>query len=76
MFDPNFHEALMTRAGAKDLILEEMEKGYRIQDRVLRRAKVIVGNGEEKQTEPPATDAQSVTANTTEAQATDDPYEA
>ncbi len=45
-FDPNFHEAVMTRPGEKDLILQEMEKGYKIQDRVLRRSKVIVGNGE------------------------------
>lgn len=45
-FDPNFHEAVMTQPGEKDLILQEMEKGYKIQDRVLRRSKVVVGNGE------------------------------
>jgi len=56
-FDPNFHEAMMTQKGAKDQIIQETEKGYRIQDRVLRRAKVIVGNGEEvvaAGSEPPA----------------------
>lgn len=45
-FNPNLHEALMMEAGPVDLILRELEKGYKIGDRILRRAKVVVGNGE------------------------------
>ncbi len=45
-FDPNFHEAVMMENGPQDQITRELEKGYRIQDRVIRRAKVVVGNSE------------------------------
>lgn len=47
-FDPNFHEALTTGPGEKDLILEELEPGYLLNDRVVRHAKVKVGNGEKE----------------------------
>lgn len=46
-FDPNIHEALMTGPGEKDKVLEEFEKGYMLGDKVLKRARVKVGNGEE-----------------------------
>lgn len=46
-FDPNHHEAVMTEAGPKDQVIKELEKGYKISDRVLRRAKVTVGNTSE-----------------------------
>ena len=45
-FDPNIHEALMTGPGEKDKVLEEFEKGYLLADKVLKRARVKVGNGE------------------------------
>lgn len=45
-FDPNIHEALMTGPGEKDKVLEEFEKGYMLADKVLKRARVKVGNGE------------------------------
>lgn len=45
-FDPAFHEAIAEAPGEKDIILEEIEKGYMAGDRVLRPAKVKVGNGE------------------------------
>lgn len=45
-FDPNLHEAVMTENGAQDQIIRELEKGYRLGDKVLRRSKVIVGNGQ------------------------------
>ena len=44
--DPTRHEALLQGAGEKDMILEEFEKGYLLGDRILRPAKVKVGNGE------------------------------
>ncbi|MBU1992356.1 MAG: nucleotide exchange factor GrpE [Patescibacteria group bacterium] len=46
VFDHNFHEALMQGPGTKDTIVESCEKGYRLGKRVLRPAKVKVGNGE------------------------------
>ena len=45
-FDPNFHEALMVAPGTKDEILEEFEKGYLLGEKVLKRSRVQVGNGE------------------------------
>ncbi len=47
-FDPNLHEALITAPGQKDLIIQELEKGYTYNDRVIKRARVSVGNGAEK----------------------------
>jgi len=45
LFDPNYHEALM-QAENKDMpehtILEELQKGYLLNDRVIRTAKVKV----------------------------------
>lgn len=45
-FDPELHEALLHANGPKDKVVEVLEKGYKIGDRVLRHAKVKVGNGE------------------------------
>ena len=45
-FNPDFHEALVQGPGKKDTIVEELEKGYLLGDRVIRHAKVKVGNGE------------------------------
>ena len=44
-FDPQVHEAMMEQASAEHserTVLKEMMKGYRLHDRVLRPAKVIV----------------------------------
>ncbi len=46
LFDPDLHEAVTMQPGPKDQIMQTMETGYKIGERVLRRAKVIVGNGE------------------------------
>lgn len=48
-FDPNFHEAMFYEpsAGATEgQILDELQRGYMIQDRVLRPARVKVAKGE------------------------------
>ncbi len=50
-FDPNFHEALRQDKGKEGLVIEEFQKGYMLGDRVLRPAKVVVGNGEEEEKE-------------------------
>ena len=47
-FDPNLHEALVYGPGEKDLIVEELEKGYTLGDKIIRHAKVKVGNGEKQ----------------------------
>lgn len=46
-FDPNLHEALMTAPGEKDQILEVLEPGFMLGEKVLKQARVKVGNGEQ-----------------------------
>ena len=50
-FDPNFHEAIRQDKGKEGIVIEEFQKGYLLGDRVLRPAKVVVGNGEEAEKE-------------------------
>jgi molecular chaperone GrpE len=47
-FDPHVHEALLSQPSDKDddSILEVLQKGYRLGDRVLRPARVVVSQGE------------------------------
>lgn len=45
--DAQLHEALQAVPGAADTVIGELEAGYRFHDKVLRPAKVQVGNGEE-----------------------------
>ena len=48
-FDPKLHEATMHRKGEEGMVIEELQKGYKLHDRVIRPAMVIVGNGEEEE---------------------------
>ncbi|MFH1092121.1 MAG: nucleotide exchange factor GrpE, partial [Pseudomonadota bacterium] len=44
-FDPNYHEAVMEREdpdAEPKTVLEEMQKGYRLNDRLIRPSMVIV----------------------------------
>jgi len=50
-FDPNFHEALRQGPGKEGVVIEEFQKGYMLNDKLLRPAKVVVGNGEAEQKE-------------------------
>jgi len=50
-FDPNFHEALRQDKGKEGIVIEEYQKGYMLGDRILRPARVVVGNGEEEEKE-------------------------
>lgn len=43
--DPKIHEAITIGPGEKDVIIEEFEKGYLLGEKILRPAKVRVGNG-------------------------------
>ncbi len=45
-FDPNFHEAAMHGKGEDGMVVQELQKGYMLHDRVIRPARVVVGNGE------------------------------
>jgi molecular chaperone GrpE len=47
-FDPRFMEAMASAKGKKDVVVQVLEKGYMLNDKVIRPAKVIVGNGEEE----------------------------
>jgi molecular chaperone GrpE len=46
-FDPNLHEAVRQDKGKEGTIIAEYQKGYTLNDKLLRPAKVVVGNGEE-----------------------------
>lgn len=46
-FDPRLHEAVRQGEGQEGVVLEEVQKGYKFGDRVIRPSKVVVGNGEE-----------------------------
>jgi len=50
-FDPNLHEAAMQGKGKEGIVVEELQKGYKFQDRVIRPARVVVGSGEEEKKE-------------------------
>lgn len=45
-FDPRLHEAVDVKEGEQDKILQVMQKGYMVGDKVVRPAKVIVGKKE------------------------------
>jgi molecular chaperone GrpE len=45
-FDPNLHEAAMHSKGPEGIVIEEIQKGYMLHDRVIRPSIVVVGNGE------------------------------
>jgi molecular chaperone GrpE len=45
-FDPNFHEAARQDKGPEGIVIEEYQKGYTLNDKLLRPARVVVGSGE------------------------------
>jgi molecular chaperone GrpE len=47
-FDPDWHEAMMTRPGETGMVLEVLEKGYRLNGHVLRPARVVVGDASQE----------------------------
>ena len=47
-FDPHLHEAVRQDKGKEGIVIEEVQKGYKFHDRVIRPTKVVVGNGEEE----------------------------
>ena len=50
-FDPRYHEAVMRRSGDDGMVLEELQKGYTLKGRLLRPSMVVVGTGEDGDSE-------------------------
>ena len=50
-FDPNLHQAVREDKGKDGIVIEEVERGYKLCDRVIRPSKVVVGNSEEEEKE-------------------------
>jgi len=46
LFDPYLHEAVRQDKGEEGMVVEELQKGYKFYDRVIRPSRVVVGNGE------------------------------
>jgi len=49
-FDPTLHEAVLYEEGEEGKVIEELQKGYKFHDRVIRPAMVKVGKGKEGET--------------------------
>lgn len=47
-FDPNLHEAMIQVDGEEGIIIQEFQKGYKLNDRVIRHSRVAVGSGRTK----------------------------
>ena len=45
-FDPYLHEAVRQDKGKEGIVVEEVQKGYKLHGRVIRASRVVVGNGE------------------------------
>jgi molecular chaperone GrpE len=49
-FDPRLHEAVMQQEGEEGMIIEEIQKGYKFKEKVIRPSLVIVGKGRKRRT--------------------------
>jgi len=56
-FDPNVHEAIMYGEGEEGKVVAEIQRGYRLGDRVIRPAMVVVGKKAEQKEPPPEADS-------------------
>src|SRR3990172_3070222 len=52
-FDPRYHEAVAHVEGEEGKVLAEVQRGYKLHDRVLRPAMVVVGKGTSAATDEP-----------------------
>ncbi len=50
-FDPRLHEAVRQDKGKEGIIIEEVQKGYKFHDRVIRPSRVVIGNGDAEEEE-------------------------
>ena len=53
-FDPNYHEALRKGKGEEGMVIGELQKGYMLNSKLLRPARVVVGSGDKGETEKEA----------------------
>ena len=44
-FDPRLHEAVMQQDGKEGMVIEELQKGYKFKEKVIRPSLVTVGRG-------------------------------
>lgn len=66
IFDPNYHEALLkieTNEYPEDTIVEELQKGYMLNERVIRTAKVKVSKKPETRVQKPEDSEQQTDTN-------------
>jgi molecular chaperone GrpE len=49
-FDPNLHEAIRHEEGKEGMVVAEHQKGYTLNDKLLRPSRVSVGKGEAEKT--------------------------
>ena len=49
LFDPHLHEAVTRQEGEEGKVIEEVQKGYKLKNRVIRPSLVVVGKGKEEE---------------------------
>jgi len=49
IFDAHLHEAVMSQEGEEGIVIEEIQKGYKLKNRIIRPSKVVVGKSKEKE---------------------------
>ena len=47
-FDPHLHEAVMRQEGEEGIVIEEIQKGYKLKNKLIRPSLVVVGKGKGK----------------------------
>lgn len=51
-FDPSLHEAIKQEKGPEGSVIAEVQKGYTLNNKLIRPSRVIVGSGEKDQAKP------------------------
>jgi molecular chaperone GrpE len=50
-FDPHLHEAVMQQEGRDGMVIQEIQKGYKFREKVIRPSLVVVGTGRRRRRE-------------------------
>lgn len=50
-FDPHLHEAVMQQEGREGMVVQELQRGYKFRDKVIRPSLVTVGKGRRRKRE-------------------------
>lgn len=48
LFDPALHEAVAHLEGEEGMVIDQIQKGYKLKDKVIRPSMVVVGKGKEE----------------------------